>query len=501
MSDTRPSGGDAGRCGRAARVRARASVRRGGAISVLAAPPPPQRTGARRRRPLFAAPSGASRRAPRLPIAPRLGGGRARAPRSVRRPCRSHCRRSKRWGPCSATRGPPAAPARAAPRSTASPSPAPSVCSPSPRRRRRTSRRRRGDGAADRLQASRSMRSRSLWSAAPTLPADLRHAPRLDGRRGAAPLRRRASRADPAAADTALANGGGRSCRGLRRGRSASRLRATRLAGALAARGRLASRLAGRTLNKAICRSSRRRSPCAPSSASTAAWEMLAEPRGRGRGLLLGAAGRRTRRRGGPAVPPLAVRRPPSRRSSTVQHALRRTKSRRRLDAVAGGSGLSCRHRGARGMNGHGAVTGGSTREGRLVEAEPRLAALQRAAEAGGGPALAIPQVAALARLAARLGIVISRPAVAAEGEADSSSGCAPSRRQPGSRSAFPAGRRQAARSRAGPGPGCPRARPISCAPRPTGRGKPTRRCASPPSRPPPPPPRAVSQRADRQPR
>jgi signal transduction histidine kinase len=55
----------------------------------------------------------------------------------------------------------------------------------------------------------------------------------------------------------------------------------------------------------------------------------------------------------------------------------------------------------------------------RLVEAEPRLAALQRSAGGEVGGALAVPQIAALARLARRLGITISRPAVAAEGEAD----------------------------------------------------------------------------------
>ncbi|HEX4736769.1 MAG TPA: HAMP domain-containing sensor histidine kinase [Allosphingosinicella sp.] len=55
----------------------------------------------------------------------------------------------------------------------------------------------------------------------------------------------------------------------------------------------------------------------------------------------------------------------------------------------------------------------------RLIEAEPRLAALQRSAGGEIGGALAVPQIASLARLARRLGITISRPAVAAEGEAD----------------------------------------------------------------------------------
>ena len=70
-------------------------------------------------------------------------------------------------------------------------------------------------------------------------------------------------------------------------------------------------------------------------------------------------------------------------------------------------------------------MTGGTTvrgridGEGRLVEAEPRLAALQRAAGGDRGGPLAVPPIASLAQLARRLGIVISRAAVAAEGEAD----------------------------------------------------------------------------------
>jgi signal transduction histidine kinase len=65
------------------------------------------------------------------------------------------------------------------------------------------------------------------------------------------------------------------------------------------------------------------------------------------------------------------------------------------------------------------AVRGRVDSDGRLVEAEPRLMALHRAAGGEEGGPLAVPQVAALARLARRLGIVISRSAVAAEGEAD----------------------------------------------------------------------------------
>jgi signal transduction histidine kinase len=70
-------------------------------------------------------------------------------------------------------------------------------------------------------------------------------------------------------------------------------------------------------------------------------------------------------------------------------------------------------------MIGQAIVTGRLDRDGRLVEAQPRLAALHRAAGGEEGGPLAIPQLAALARLAARLGIVISRPALAAEGDSD----------------------------------------------------------------------------------
>ena len=56
---------------------------------------------------------------------------------------------------------------------------------------------------------------------------------------------------------------------------------------------------------------------------------------------------------------------------------------------------------------------------GRLVEAEPKLAALHRRAGGVEGGPLAVPPVAALARLAGRLGIVISRAVIAADGERD----------------------------------------------------------------------------------
>jgi signal transduction histidine kinase len=66
-----------------------------------------------------------------------------------------------------------------------------------------------------------------------------------------------------------------------------------------------------------------------------------------------------------------------------------------------------------------GAVHGRIDSEGRLVEADPRLAALQRGAGGEIGGPVAVPQIAALARLARRLAITISRPALAADGEMD----------------------------------------------------------------------------------
>ncbi len=64
-------------------------------------------------------------------------------------------------------------------------------------------------------------------------------------------------------------------------------------------------------------------------------------------------------------------------------------------------------------------VAGRVDAEGRLVEADPPLAALQERAGGKEGGMLAVPQIAALARLARRLGIVISRAALAADGNRD----------------------------------------------------------------------------------
>ena len=66
-----------------------------------------------------------------------------------------------------------------------------------------------------------------------------------------------------------------------------------------------------------------------------------------------------------------------------------------------------------------GIVSGRLDADGRLIEADPPLAALQAQAGGSSGGTLAVPQIAALARLAQRLGITVSRAAVAASGEED----------------------------------------------------------------------------------
>jgi len=64
-------------------------------------------------------------------------------------------------------------------------------------------------------------------------------------------------------------------------------------------------------------------------------------------------------------------------------------------------------------------VSGRVDAEGRLVEADPPLMALHQHAGGRPGGALAVPQIATLARLARRLGITVARPAIAADGEQD----------------------------------------------------------------------------------
>ena len=59
-------------------------------------------------------------------------------------------------------------------------------------------------------------------------------------------------------------------------------------------------------------------------------------------------------------------------------------------------------------------VLGRVDRSGRLISADPELAALQLEAGSAVGSTLALPQVAAIARLARKLGIPVSRPAMVA---------------------------------------------------------------------------------------
>ena len=70
-------------------------------------------------------------------------------------------------------------------------------------------------------------------------------------------------------------------------------------------------------------------------------------------------------------------------------------------------------------MSSAAAVAGRIDGEGRLIAADPPLAALHEQAGGSEGGVLAVPQIAALARLARRLGITISRAAIAADGEQD----------------------------------------------------------------------------------
>lgn len=64
-------------------------------------------------------------------------------------------------------------------------------------------------------------------------------------------------------------------------------------------------------------------------------------------------------------------------------------------------------------------VRGRVDADGRLIEADAALAGLHQRAGGEKGGVLALPQIAALARLSKRLGVVISRGAVAADGEYD----------------------------------------------------------------------------------
>jgi len=64
-------------------------------------------------------------------------------------------------------------------------------------------------------------------------------------------------------------------------------------------------------------------------------------------------------------------------------------------------------------------VRGRLDKAGRLVSADPELEALQREAGSGLGQTLALPQLAAVAQLARKLGISVSRPATAAAADHD----------------------------------------------------------------------------------
>ena len=65
------------------------------------------------------------------------------------------------------------------------------------------------------------------------------------------------------------------------------------------------------------------------------------------------------------------------------------------------------------------AVLGRIDASGRLIAADPELEALQRDAGAAIGQTLALPQVAAIAQLARKLGTAVARPAVAASADQD----------------------------------------------------------------------------------
>jgi signal transduction histidine kinase len=66
-----------------------------------------------------------------------------------------------------------------------------------------------------------------------------------------------------------------------------------------------------------------------------------------------------------------------------------------------------------------GPIHGRIDRDGRLAEADPELAALHLRAGGVSGGVLAVPQIASLVRLVRRLGIVVSRGVIAADGDTD----------------------------------------------------------------------------------
>jgi len=70
-------------------------------------------------------------------------------------------------------------------------------------------------------------------------------------------------------------------------------------------------------------------------------------------------------------------------------------------------------------VTGDGVIRGRTSRDGRIVAADPPLLALQVAAGGAEGGPLVVPTLAHLARLAMRLGVAIARPASIASGASD----------------------------------------------------------------------------------
>jgi hypothetical protein len=64
-------------------------------------------------------------------------------------------------------------------------------------------------------------------------------------------------------------------------------------------------------------------------------------------------------------------------------------------------------------------IIGRVDRNGRLIAADPELAALQSEAGSSIGAELALPQIAAIARLARKLGVPVSRPALVGGADQD----------------------------------------------------------------------------------
>ncbi len=166
-----------------------------------------------------------------------------------------------------------------------------------------------------------------------------------------------------------------------------------------------------------------------------AAWEVLADPQGRGPALLLRAAGLE-RREAARILLALNAKGPifSSAEGDATETQLELFDT---LDQSVGGRGAAHVARpsdlprqrrpgldpgAAGGMTDvatDAPVTGRLDAAGRLIAADPPLAALQASAGGSSGGPLSVPQIAALARLAKRLGITVSRAAIAAEADED----------------------------------------------------------------------------------